>query len=432
MANDPAASAALEYRKRKAANLEGHIEHREFEVGGLEVRELDDGTLRMTGYGSVTEVEYPVGPYTEVIRRGAFRRTLSESPDTVLLFGHDGMPLARTRTGTLAMEEDAKGLKWTADLDAEDPESRVLARKVERGLIDQCSFAFLVTDQEWSDDWTLRSIKSVSLHRGDISLVTMGANEATSVSNVRSADLVGAFYELRAGRVLSAANVEILTNALNLTSDAEDSAGQARDLLDGLINPESDDGEADTVERSITDTAELRMAIHEALRAPGRDERRTHLMVLAREMSVPGLVPEAWQRDGSLSEGSALDTQEQRETYNDTYTALDAALDDKLVDNGDFYYVWVQDFTATDVIFCAGGDLWSAPYTLTPGGPVTIGEPVNVRPVTEYVPMNGGAESIEDETDEPRVAVDEMLALPDLTTRARQEFELLMLREARR
>src|ERR1700733_1932622 len=87
----------LEFRRRIADRLKGTIEHREFDVGGLECRELDDGTLRMSGYGSVTEHPYEVGPFTETIRKGAFKRTLSEDPDVVLLYGHEGMPLARTK-----------------------------------------------------------------------------------------------------------------------------------------------------------------------------------------------------------------------------------------------------------------------------------------------------------------------------------------------
>lgn len=174
-------TAALGLRRRKAKFLKGTVEHRAFEIGRLECRSLDDGTIRMTGYGSVTEYPYEVNGFTETIKRGAFRRTLSESPDVVLLYGHEGMPLARTKAGSLALEENARGLHWTADLDAEDPDSRAVARKVERGLIDQCSFAFLVTDQDFNEDFTERTIKAVSIHRGDVSLVAMGANPATSV-----------------------------------------------------------------------------------------------------------------------------------------------------------------------------------------------------------------------------------------------------------
>jgi hypothetical protein len=137
--------------------------------------------------------------------------------------------------------------------------------------------------------------------------------------------------------------------------------------------------------------------------ARGRQrQERARIIARAAELDLRGIVPGTWAEDGTVRAGAAL-AAEQRETYNDIYTALNSALDDLLVDNGDFYYVWVQDFTATDVIFCAGGDLWSAPYTLVPGGAVTIGEPVNVRPVTEYVPMETAglpAETVESEPPE--------------------------------
>jgi HK97 family phage prohead protease len=245
------ASGTLEFRKRKADALKGTIEHREFEVAGLECRALEDGTLRMSGYGSVTEREYSVGPFVEVIRRGAFRRTLAEDPDVVLLYGHEGMPLARTKAGSLTLEENSKGLLWTADLDPEDPESRILARKVERGLIDQCSFAFLVTDQDWTDDHSHRSIKSVSLHRGDVSLVSMGANEATSVS-VQRADLVGALMEVRAGKAISASNMDVLKRVLDYVATADDAVDAAQPLLADLMGvPNPDDDEPVEAVRSV-------------------------------------------------------------------------------------------------------------------------------------------------------------------------------------
>lgn len=193
----------FEYRRRKAGDLRGAMEHREFTATEMESRTLDDGTIRMSGYASLTEQPYEVGPFTETIRRGAFRRTLSESPDTVLLLNHEGAPLARTKNGSLVLSEDARGLQWTADLDPEDPDSRALARRVESGLLDQCSFAFLCTDDEWSDDYKQRTVKSLSINRGDVSVVTHGANPATTVGlRALATDL-----ELRAGKSLSASNL---------------------------------------------------------------------------------------------------------------------------------------------------------------------------------------------------------------------------------
>jgi HK97 family phage prohead protease len=117
--------------------------------------------------------------------RGASRGdsvTLSEDHAGRAAFGHNGMPYAATRNGTLDLAEDDHGLHWAARLDADDPESQVLARKVKSGLISECSFAFRVSDDDWSADFKTRRIRSVTLNRGDVSLVHASANPATSVA----------------------------------------------------------------------------------------------------------------------------------------------------------------------------------------------------------------------------------------------------------
>jgi hypothetical protein len=43
-----------------------------------------------------------------------------------------------------------------------------------------------VTGQSWSDDYSERNIEAVNLHRGDVSIVSFGANPAT-MAMVRSA-----------------------------------------------------------------------------------------------------------------------------------------------------------------------------------------------------------------------------------------------------
>jgi HK97 family phage prohead protease len=97
------------------------------------------------------------------IARGAFTKTLSENPDVQLLINHGGLPLARTTNGTLTLREDQSGLYFEAQMDAEDSDAAKIARKIEAGLMDQCSFAFRVTRQTWDEDYENRSIDEVSL-----------------------------------------------------------------------------------------------------------------------------------------------------------------------------------------------------------------------------------------------------------------------------
>lgn len=168
----------LEERKARAETLRGR-EVRRVPCAGLEVREVD-GQLTMVGHASVTERGYDMGWYTETIKRGAFGKTLSETPDVQLLLNHEGLPLARTVSGTLRLSEDERGLRSEADLNPDDPDVQRLLPKVERGDIDQMSFGFRVTRQEWDGDYENRDIAEVSLDRGDVSIVNYGANPSTS------------------------------------------------------------------------------------------------------------------------------------------------------------------------------------------------------------------------------------------------------------
>jgi len=181
----------LTARKALAGNLpDGGREMRRVPASGIELRD-NDGGLSLSGWASVTERSYDMGFYNETIKRGAFSKTLSETPDVQLLVNHEGLPLARTISGTLRLSEDERGLRVDADLNPDDPDVQRLAPKVERGDIDQMSFGFRVVRQQWQfvDDEAYdagerdqRSIIEVNIDRGDVSVVNQGANPATAFS----------------------------------------------------------------------------------------------------------------------------------------------------------------------------------------------------------------------------------------------------------
>ena len=142
--------------------------------------------LTLSGYAALTNVYYEVGFYQEMLVPGCFRRTLGENPDVTFRIQHgeagSGLPLARTKSGTLSLMEDARGLYFVAELDPEDPDSRMLQRKLARGDLDgQASFAFRANRQKWNDDYTERQVLEAILHNGDVSAVVHGANSQTHV-----------------------------------------------------------------------------------------------------------------------------------------------------------------------------------------------------------------------------------------------------------
>jgi len=155
----------------------------ETRAGGLkaEVRMKDDG-LSVEGYAAVFGEETDIaGLFREVIEPGAFTDAIGRD-DVVFNINHAGLPLARTRSGTLQLEEDERGLKMRTVLDREDPDVRSISGKMERGDLDKMSFAFFAEREEWDEtgDMPLRRIKQVRLQ--DVSIVTFPAYEGTEIA----------------------------------------------------------------------------------------------------------------------------------------------------------------------------------------------------------------------------------------------------------
>lgn len=171
------------------------------DIRELRIQRADGGetdTLRVEGHASVTGHEYDVygGPpygWIETIHPDAFDETLSEDPDVVFLLNHEGMSLARTKSGTLSLTTDNVGLAVRTDLDMANPHVQALSSALLRGDIDEMSFAFRVTEQMWGEhpDWegdemSLRTITKINLNRGDVSAVNYGASDVTDIDLVRS------------------------------------------------------------------------------------------------------------------------------------------------------------------------------------------------------------------------------------------------------
>jgi uncharacterized protein len=181
-----------ELRRRKVEDLRGKQERRSFD-GHIELREAGTSKLAFLGWPCVTDTPYEIGDpdyggFIEEVASGAFRRSLQNTPDVILNIQHgaalSGLPIARTRSGTLRLSEDEHGLRAEApDLDLDDPDVQALRIKFSRGDLDgQMSFAFRVPPggDRWSDDLRRRTIMTVELAGGDCSIVTFGANPATS------------------------------------------------------------------------------------------------------------------------------------------------------------------------------------------------------------------------------------------------------------
>ena len=148
----------------------------------VELRQEDNGPIRVAGYAAVFNQETNIGGYfTETIAPGAFTSALDRGDDVVLLVNHDGLPLARTRSGTLRLTQDERGLYIESELDPSDPDVRAIVPKMKRGDLDKMSFAFIPTRQSWDDsgDMPKRMIEDLQLF--DVAIVTTPAYDGTEV-----------------------------------------------------------------------------------------------------------------------------------------------------------------------------------------------------------------------------------------------------------
>lgn len=148
----------------------------------LEIREDEDKAIRVSGYAAVFGEETNIGGmFREVIERGAFASAIQRQDDVVFLINHEGLPLARTRSGTLRLTEDERGLYMETELDGSDPDVRSIVPKMKRGDLDKMSFAFVPTRQEWDDsgDMPKRTIRDLELY--DVAIVTTPAYDGTEI-----------------------------------------------------------------------------------------------------------------------------------------------------------------------------------------------------------------------------------------------------------
>ena len=149
---------------------------------GLPVEIRAEGeTIKVSGYAAVFNERADIGGYFfEVISPGAFTDAVGRD-DVVFLVNHEGLPLARTRSGTLTLKEDARGLYMETELDPEDIDVQAIVPKMKRGDLDKMSFAFRSEIEEWdeSGETPVRTLKKVSIR--DVSIVTHPAYEGTEI-----------------------------------------------------------------------------------------------------------------------------------------------------------------------------------------------------------------------------------------------------------
>lgn len=168
--------------------LQNSVEKRTFSIAvSLDKRAAEEQESRqISGYAAVfNSWSNPIWWFREKIDPKAFEKCNFDK--CILNFNHDNEKImARVSSGTLKLEVDDKGLRFSAEL----PNTTVgndMLELIRRGDVNQCSFAFVVESDAWVyadnsndlefDERTILSIKEVY----DVCPVVYPAYEDTTV-----------------------------------------------------------------------------------------------------------------------------------------------------------------------------------------------------------------------------------------------------------
>jgi uncharacterized protein len=174
-------------------------EMRTVDITNLSTRDgVGNQSVVIEGYAAVFNSPTMIGEYfEEVIMPGAFAKAITSNNDVRALFNHDwNHVLGRTKSGTLRLYEDERGLKFEVDL-PNSSFAKDLAESLNRGDISQCSFGFFPTGETW--DYSVEPVKRTlhDLELYEVSVVSIPAYEDTEVALVRSKEQIDKSVETR-------------------------------------------------------------------------------------------------------------------------------------------------------------------------------------------------------------------------------------------
>lgn len=144
----------------------------------------DTDAVYIEGYFAVFDSPYELWEgASEIIKPGAFDGCLSQ--DVRALINHDTtLVLGRTKSGTLELKQDSRGLWGSIKINRDDSDAMNLYARVQRGDVDQCSFGFEIERETFVDlgggacRWEIEKINPLY----EVSVCTFPAYEETAVS----------------------------------------------------------------------------------------------------------------------------------------------------------------------------------------------------------------------------------------------------------
>jgi HK97 family phage prohead protease len=143
-----------------------------------------DGTRTITGTAIVfNSRSLDLGGFQEIVSPGAVTKTLSSGSNVLLLNNHQtSQPLGSTRSGSLNITTDSKGVNFSCKIDTRQSYASDLAYSIENNVTQGCSFGFYTEEDTWSNDNGIltRTLESISIF--ELSLTVAPAYESTTAT----------------------------------------------------------------------------------------------------------------------------------------------------------------------------------------------------------------------------------------------------------
>lgn len=239
-ANKRQARRAMEYARGVVDRIEAESDERSNVTGkakskletrqitaDLEVRETGNG-MTLEGYAArFNEYSEPL-PFREKIAPGAFRGSLRSRNDVKLLWNHDSsMVLGSTRSGTLKLFEDDKGLRVQADL-PDTQAGRDARTLIQRGDVTGFSFGFTVPSggDSWNDDGSERTLHAVRLFEVSTGVAFPAYPTTDGTATVRGLDAVAQRAEV---------DPDALADAVLKIENGEEISAGDREMIEAVL-----------------------------------------------------------------------------------------------------------------------------------------------------------------------------------------------------
>lgn len=198
----------------------------EYRAFPLEMQlEERDGKTKIVGHGAMYNVRsLDLGGFIEIVKPGAFKRSLEGGKEIKSFFNHDpNMVLGTTAAGTLSVFDDNAGLRYEID-PPETTYAKDLMVSMKRGDVKGSSFSFATISDNWYMDGGQLMRELIETELFELGPVTDPAYPASDshVRNILAASgieydsLTKVFLRFKQGLAIEKPDADLINNTIEV------------------------------------------------------------------------------------------------------------------------------------------------------------------------------------------------------------------------